>query len=178
MRHRRGRLRTPALLGILLLLVGSGIDASGIGVCRTHGHGLHDHSAEHRGTEVEASPDRSHTEGHASGHAPHHGDHDHGPPAHGHAHEHASHEHAPHGHASEVAELQAGPIHSLPEHGCECRMVCAAAAGASAPAPHTPPPCESEPPTERRALAATDEPAPFHLLPFALPFSNGPPPQV
>jgi len=159
---RRRRLRSPAVLGILLLLVGSGVDASGFGVCRTHGHGLHDHSVEHQGVEQSDSRAPGSVDGHAPSHHHHHDHHAHTPPS--------------DGLAAEPATATAGTIPALPEHGCECRMVCAAAVGAPAPAPGMPDLVEQEPPTEHRTLAATDDPVPFHLLPFALPFANGPPP--
>jgi len=162
---RRNRLRTPAILGIFLLLVGSGIDASGIGVCQMHGHGLHDHSGELHGTEGSGSSGLGAEVGNESAHH-HHED----------AHEHAPAAPLSGDPAATPASPMAGPIHSLPEHGCECRMVCAAAAGAPAPAPGAPALAELDPPTERRPLVATDDPVAFHLLPFAIPFANGPPP--
>jgi len=162
--HRQ-RLRTPALLGIIALLVSGLSDISGVSLCLHHA-GIHDAVPD---TGPEFAGTASPSEGH--GHDPH-DDHGHafGPTpgetaqAPGDSGDHLIHVHASSGDSSE-------------EHGCDCRTLCL---GLTSPA-------ESPAPNPvAQALVLPN--APFTVLPdgepgwlkptrtpYFLPFSQAPP---
>jgi hypothetical protein len=152
---RRSRVRSPALLGVLLILLSGVTEAFGVEGCALHGSD-HDHGS-------------ATTEGAHGDHAAHQ-------PVPPNSHEHAS-DHSRQAHTPDTSPQPESDA-SEDADQCECRLLCMVVATFGAAEPVVVAPTAAPFATAMGAIPAPVDPALVRmaLLPYVLPFAHGPPP--